>query len=361
MVLETIIKRSDDVRDAPIVAADGDGHYIAAALAAHWAGDVRKDGLKNDTARYLRMNQTDRQELIVPSLGLLGPTALGEVLAHLHVLASRATAETALHYARGDDEDQEDMAYFSMELFMSESEQAVLTLEQQTNKNRTADTSQSATEDAPTATAMENLLYRFATKEDRKRLRSTTVHLAQAKREQFERETCIRVAHRVVHDIGWRAGTEFDRLHGEALTEAVLKRARDTAKGMAAVTADMLALSSSLRAAVRATRNASPQIARMARARSLLVHNKIMRKVMTYTKGDVVDNAWRLGTDVIGAVTEVPWRLCGMMLSAMRGNFMDSLDDSARRSGGAASLASLVGLSGGADYDVWGEASPRAR
>ena len=368
VLLEAIIKRSDDVRDAPIIAADGDGDYVAAALAAHWTGDVRKDGLKNDTARYLRMNQTDRQELIVPSLGLLGPTALGEVLAHLHALASRATAETAaLHALEGEEDDTEGIAHFSLDLLVDAVEQSVLTLDQQINENKTADenktagVSQSATEDTPRATAMENLLYRFAKKEDRKRLRSTTLHLVKAKREQFERETCIRVAHRVVHDIGWRAGTEFDRLHGEALTEAVLKRARDTAKGMAAVTADMLALSSSLRAAVRATRNASPQIARMARARSLLVQNKIMRKVMSYTKGDVVDNAWRLGTDVIGAVTEVPWRLCGMMLSAMRGNLMDRLDDSAHQDGRAASLASLVGLSGGADYDAWGEASPRAR
>lgn len=37
-----------------------------------FTSDAREDGLRMDTDRYLRMNRVNRQELVLPKLGLLG-------------------------------------------------------------------------------------------------------------------------------------------------------------------------------------------------------------------------------------------------------------------------------------------------
>ena len=36
-----------------------------------------------------------------------------------------------------------------------------------------------------------------------------------------------------------------------------------------------------------------------------------------YARGDVVDNAWQVGKDVVGVVTRIPWRLSGVVLKMM--------------------------------------------
>ena len=65
-----------------------------------------------------------------------------------------------------------------------------------------------------TITAVDNQLLRFVSKVDRSRLRSTTLHLVETKRSEIIHRACSQLSRRVVHDLGWRAGTEFRKMHG---------------------------------------------------------------------------------------------------------------------------------------------------
>ena len=125
---------------------------------------------------------------------------------------------------------------------------------------------------------------------------------------QIDRNTCVRLAKRVVHDIGWRAGTEFNRLEGTALAEAVLKRARDTAKGMAAVTADMLVLSMTLPETVR-------NVNRSARSS----RSKTMSKLATFRR-DALNTVLNFTANPMANVVNTPWRLMRVFMHEARGH-----------------------------------------
>ena len=175
-ILESIVSNAGG--DSEGVA--NEAHAIAASSMT--AGNIRREGLQSDAARYLRMNVLNRrQELVVPILGLIGPVALGELLGRLHEFRSTATR------------------------------------------------------------SFSDILYDFTSRENRARLARSRVQ--QAVGDEIDRDACSRLAERITHDLGWRPGTEFDRSFGRALAMAVLKRARDTAKGMYAVSADMIVLS----------------------------------------------------------------------------------------------------------------------
>ncbi|XRB06376.1 hypothetical protein NFJ02_27g63280 [Pycnococcus provasolii] len=68
-MLNRMIKRIKDDRE-------GRESSLAAAEEAEsrvelFTSDAREDGLRMDTDRYLRMNRANRQELVLPKLGVL--------------------------------------------------------------------------------------------------------------------------------------------------------------------------------------------------------------------------------------------------------------------------------------------------
>ena len=204
-----------------------------------------------------------------------------------------------------------------------------------------------------TITAVDNQLLRFVSKVDRSRLRSTTLHLVETKRSEIIHRACSQLSRRVVHDLGWRAGTEFRKMHGEELVKAVLLRARDTAKGLQAVTEDMLKLSTSLRDAVITTRNAAPRVAAANKSR-MRIRASMPSWLNKYVRGDVVDNAWQMGTDVVGVVTEVPWRFAGLMLNAMCGRDDSILIGDPHKDTLSPNSAEIPDSHSHANFDEWG-------
>ncbi|XRB13813.1 hypothetical protein RI054_07g36510 [Pseudoscourfieldia marina] len=180
--------------------------------------DVRRKNVRQrfgvhvDTAQYLRMNQANRYELVAPVIGLLGPKALEAILHWIH-----QHTHPDLH--------DEQMA----------------------------------------SSTVHDALQHFASGKHRKRLErhhrqrhSTDDVVTASIREEITNDACARLAKRIVHDIGHRAGTEFDLLHGRDLSMAVLRRARDTAKGMSAVTADTFVLNMSFREEVLSMKHRRP-------------------------------------------------------------------------------------------------------
>ena len=243
-----------------------------------------------------------------------GPTALGEVLHKLHETASKRDDYASSKYFVDVDvqmlnEWTSGLALLPDVLVLNVTEAGVeprledLAVKKEANNDETN-------------TAMENLLLRFVTKDDRLRFRSKTLHLMDAKRSQILHDACVHLSRRIVHDIGWRAGTEFGKMHGEELVKAVLLRARDTAKGLQAVTEDTLKLSMTLRDAVIVTRDAAPRVAAANKMRMRMRAN-LPSWLNSYGRGDLVDNVWRAGTDVVGVITEVPWRATGLMLNLL--------------------------------------------
>ena len=238
-----------------ILAADGlfsaeDEESVVAkaqALAAtkgYGTDNLRQNGLCSDSARYIRMNQENRQELMAPTLGMLGPRALGEVLDWIQ------------EYAPGA---------------------------QLLKKRRKS---------------ADDVLYGFASGENKRRLlKSTTMHLPETVRFEITRDACTRLAKRMVHDIGWRSGTEYDRSRpGRELCMAVLYRARDTAKGMCAVSADTLLANFALEEAVHAIR-----------------HKKVLPRLVYG-----VPSTKQLRR-VVSGVVNLPWNFFRTMLSMMCG------------------------------------------
>ena len=308
-------------------------------------GHVRTKGLQNDTARYLRMNQADRQELIVPVIGMIGPTALAEVLHGLHDLAIRLTSETAhrrtLSIKDADYYSHEPGTFtINLELVQNNNEPD----DDEANKDAidgglafkvgVEDPADNALKPSPSkfydddsdlvaVTEMQNLLYRFASENERARLASKTEHLSEAKFRDITQVACLSLSRRVVHDLGWRAGTEFNRLSGDALMDAVLRRARDTSKGMAAVISDMMGSSAALPQVVQMVRDNEGTRARRPQQRR---SNSIFRlpaglssKLLSMRRGDIVESTWRLGTSAVQVVTEVPWRMSGVLLKVLCG------------------------------------------
>lgn len=289
------------------------------------AGILRVDGVKSDTARYLRMNRANRHELVVPTLGLVGERALGEVLHLLHDMALRRTSDPIAMGRAKPIKDSQFGTDPTSDIFVAElefvSDSIIRTmLRFDPGVDVRQDDYSSATSSA--ITNITNLLYQFATREDRERLVSTTEHLQRAKHEQIIQMACLGVARRIVHDIGWRAGTEFDRLSGDALVEAALRRARDTVNGMAAVIADIHAMSAEFSVVIQMLRNGELKCSPNAIVSLPSVrHAKVLRS-------DTVATAWRFGTSVAGVVSEIPWRIIGATLRVMcGGEAHDSLVD----------------------------------
>jgi len=198
---------------------------------------------------------------------------------------------------------------------------------------------------------MENLLLHFVPSDELSRLQNTSLHLAEAKRRRIFHDACQRLARRLVHDLGWRVGTEFERMHGSFLMKAVLLRARDTAKGLQAATTDTVRLSTSLRDAVIATRDAAPRVVLANKMRLRAIMPSWLNK---YGRGDVVDNAWRMGTDVVGAVTEVPWRAAGFILNAMCARDDSLLIGDPHKDTLSPNSAEIPDSHSHANFDEWG-------
>ena len=299
---------------------------------------VRKDGLRSDTARYLRMNQTNRYELVAPVLGVLGPTALAEVMRSLfdNFWAARALQES--------------------------SHVSPLSLTLQHYKNRGGRRLQ-----IRKLSAMEEVLYSFASFEDYTRMISITEHLQEAKRLQVVRDAILQIANRVVHDIGSPTGSEYDQLSGDALVSAVLHRARDTAKGMSAVSRDMIHFSEPLPVYVKDHQRDSQKLLRRTKtstammmleikrfANSCLPSSLFRRRRLRTGKSDVVEHAWRFGKGMAVTLSHIPWRMFGILLNLLRGRvpFAKSDDDG----DGADNERSILG---GADklaaFNAWGD------
>ena len=299
---------------------------------------VRKDGLRSDTARYLRMNQTNRYELVAPVLGVLGPTALAEVMRSLfdNFWAARALQES--------------------------SHVSPLSLTLQHHKNRGGRRLQ-----IRKLSAMEEVLYSFASFEDYTRMISITEHLQEAKRLQVVRDAILQIANRVVHDIGSPTGSEYDQLSGDALVSAVLRRARDTAKGMSAVSRDMIHFSEPLPVYVKDHQRDSQKLLRRTKtstammmleikrfANSCLPSSLFRRRRLRTGKSDVVEHAWRFGKGMAVTLSHIPWRMFGILLNLLRGRvpFAKSDDDG----DGADNERSILG---GADklaaFSAWGD------
>ena len=187
-------------------------------------------------------------------------------------------------------------------------------------------------------TAMDDLLYRFATTNEQYRLHSTTKHLQDAKHRQIVHDACFRVAHRIIHDIGWRSGSEFDHYYGNALAEAVLRRARDTARGMSAILADMMVLSSALPPAARSImRKQANEAKRRSRWRATLLPVKLgnykRKKIMRAEK--LVRDAVRFGRRGVNAISKGSWYALRAMLTALcvedkRGRLLGGILDEER-------------------------------
>ena len=246
----------------------------------------------------------------------IGSTALGEVIHKLHTmmiskqLATQGGEKDVVYFAL-------DGVDFSAGKIEFNNASGILHLSERHVHEVGAD--ELALDES--ANALENLLYCFASENGRSELPSShrrTDHVSVAKRKRIVHEACDCFARRVVHDLGWHAGTEFERAHGDALVKAVLFRARDTCKGMQAATLDMISLAASLRNAVILTRHAAPRVAKNTRRMQLIAGMPSMPSwLKNYARGDVVDNAWQVGKDVVGVVTRIPWRLSGVVLKMM--------------------------------------------
>jgi len=296
-------------------------------------GEMRGKGLLTDSSRYLRMNQVNRQELTVPLLGMLGPTALGEVLHALHLVASENAKVQSRNLSR-------------MQIDRTARKDGTI-LPRESSRDTSFALSEAKVEKSDAIfdlkslqhrTAMDDLLYRFATTNEQYRLHSTTKHLQDAKHRQIVHDACFRVAHRIIHDIGWRSGSEFDHYYGNALAEAVLRRARDTARGMSAILADMMVLSSALPPAARSImRKQANEAKRRSRWRATLIPVKLgnykRKKIMRAEK--LVRDAVRFGRRGVNAISKGSWYALRAMLTALcvedkRGRLLGGILDEER-------------------------------
>lgn len=261
-------------------------------------GNMRTDGLITDTARYVRMNQSSRREVVVPILGTLGPAALGEVLHMLHdmIIPDVANADT--------EERDVEMEGFAW-TFDTHVRSNTLTTPRKTNTEK-----------------FDRMLFEFAPHVDQERLRHMTLHLQESERHRILRSTCVRLANRLVFDLGWRPGTEVGRLHGKELASAVLRRAHNNSKGMAAASADMYVLSASLRSSVTALSND----VNMSRNSEDHRRKLLARRFKTFKK-DVINGVLHTTRKPAAAATEVPWRVAGVLVKAMG---MDDPDDDSK-------------------------------
>lgn len=293
------------------------------------AGDVRQRGLRSDTSRFLRMNQADRQEIAVPVLGQIGPTALGELLYEVHQLM--------LGFRASDTKVAQD-GNVQIMLGNSPSSPFVNIEFDQTPRPRRVKRRRE----------IEGIIYQFATRSDQERLLSRTDHLQDAKYRMVLRNICTRIANRMVHDVGARAGSEFDHFTGVALSQSVLRRARDTAKCMCAVTADMLALNEPILQVTTTSSDILSTPDMQASRRRTSFANMLFSFSGTglnsrRRRRDVVDGVWTLGVGVVGIVSEIPWKMAGMMFNMCRGKLpfsrhnADNFDSNIMQ-GGSASL-----------------------
>ncbi len=68
-MLDVMMKRIQHDREGRERGLDSEENGSRVEL---FTSDAREDGLRMDTDRYLRMNRVNRQELVLPKLGLLG-------------------------------------------------------------------------------------------------------------------------------------------------------------------------------------------------------------------------------------------------------------------------------------------------
>ena len=339
LLLEDVVRRSRDGSSKPFSNASRELMMTS--------GNIRNDGLQTDAARYLRMHQANRRELVVPVLGLLGPMALGEVMHELHAMVSKLSRETSMWNSSSSSsssagEHRKDVLFRLDVLEEKEFESPskgrfVFEVKQSESFGResatgSVDVTPSRLRQHPFVTAtIDKLLYSFVTREDQVRMESTTIHLQEAKKRQIVRDACHSVAIRIVQDIGWSAGSEFDHHHGVALAEAVLRRARDTANGMSAVIADMIVSSEELPNILqnRSTRLSSSSF----RADSAYSQSQtqILRTTFVRLKKlsgrDLVDTAWKVGGRSVAAVASIPWLMAGAMLNITCGRSRTSSNE----------------------------------
>jgi len=218
---------------------------------ATMVGDIRKDGLRSDTTRYLRMNQKDRQELNVPILGVVGPAALGGILFELH----------------------EDMSRWHDEV------------------------------DAQQTGMINDVLFTSIMHENKvSKLANSTLHLNQANLSAITRDACNILGKRMVYDIGSPAGSEFDHSRDTtSLCMAVLRRARDTLRGIIAVNKETLSLvNPSLRDAMRSIITGSPPRRQVSIRRTL---SRLIRSRLNLRR----------------YIVKIPWSFLGALLNSITG------------------------------------------
>ena len=229
---------------------------------------LRKDGLKSDVARYLRMNNAkDRYELVVPVIGLLGPKALADLLYYCFLLQNGESAATTTNLMQNE-----------------------LASKGAAMKVRVQDDSYRDFLEANTQGGIHP--------ESEKRP-FTTMML----------KISNSLGERIIHDLGWRPGSEFTTLKGENLVMAVLRRARDTARGMKAISADTLEQNSSLKDVVIDLMRGGGGKAGLTRAGYL--RSKLVRTVSRVMSGKIGVN--RLLFDGL-------WKLFGLFLNAISPN-----------------------------------------
>ena len=201
--------------------------------------------------RYLRMNREHRYELYLPGLGKFGVTYLSNIIdgmheAHVAQLRKQSSGQgTSVPTGRNE---KKLSPISSIRAFVDDTLKLMRVGSAAAQElGVPGSTALEGAGDGLGVTAEERLLNVFSTSADRKRLMSkNAANLRPRQRHAIYERTCLRLADRIMYDVGTPAGAELSSERGNALAEAVLSRALENTKGMHAVIDQILSTSAHL-------------------------------------------------------------------------------------------------------------------
>ena len=208
--------------------------------------------MKSDAERWLRMHRRGRWEIQAPVVGTVAETAMTRLMVILH------KGLHAVQERRGGAGDIK-LSSTAMVRKMSFAERKASAKNLAKTSSSMADVLKrslhtSARLDLSPADMM---LFEFLDKNWSAEL-ERSVRLTDARKREFLSRACANAAYRVVRGVGGPVGAELDREVGPELVRVVLMRARDVARGLSAVSEDMLTLDRDLEKAARELRRTVP-------------------------------------------------------------------------------------------------------